>query len=170
MSTEQAFTSFSARKLAQLAGRVQDCLGRLSADQVWWRGGENQNAMGNLVLHLCGNVRQWIIGGVGGAADVRDRDGEFAERRLRPPAEVAALLAQTVAEAVRIIEALPAERLGEGLRIQGYDITVLEAIYSVVEHFGQHTGQIIFLTKLTTGQDLGYYAHLSGVSGRQQVP
>ena len=77
---EQAFLKYSADQLLTFSGRIEDCLGRLTAEQIWTRNSENQNAVGNLVLHLCGNVRQWIIGGIGGRPDIRDRDSEFAAR------------------------------------------------------------------------------------------
>ncbi|HYL39056.1 MAG TPA: DUF1572 family protein [Bryobacteraceae bacterium] len=159
---EQSFLKYSAEQLLTLSGRIQDCLGRLSAEQVWARGAENENAVGNLVLHLCGNVRQWIIAGVGGQPDMRDRDSEFAARGGTEPAELAAKLKATVGEAADVIRKLPTERLGERKTIQKvYDITLMEAIYHVVEHFAQHTGQVVFATKLLTGQDLGYFKHLS---------
>lgn len=159
---EQAFLKYSAEQLLTLSGRIEDCLGRLSADQVWSRNSDNQNAAGNIVLHLCGNLRQWIIGGVGGQPDVRDRDAEFAARGGLQPADLAVKLKATVSEAAEVIRALPVERLGERKTIQKvYETTVMEAIYHVVEHFAQHTGQIIFATKLLTGDDLGYYKHLS---------
>ena len=159
---EQAFLKYSAEQLLTLSGRIEDCLGRLSSEQVWSRNSDNQNAAGNIVLHLCGNLRQWIIGGVGGQPDVRDRDAEFAARGGLQPAELAARLKATVSEAAEVIRALPVERLGERKTIQKvYETTLMEAIYHVVEHFAQHTGQIIFATKLLTGEDLGYYKHLS---------
>lgn len=159
---EQAFLKFSADQLLTYAGRIEDCLGRLSSDRVWLRNSENQNAVGNIVLHLCGNIRQWIISGVGGAPDIRDRDAEFAARGGLEPAELAAKLKATVAEAAEVIRNLPAERLLEEKTIQKvYHTTLVDAIYHVVEHFGQHTGQIIFATKLLSGEDLGYYKHLS---------
>ena len=159
---EQAFLKYSAEQLLTLSGRIEDCLGRLSSEQVWSRNSDNQNAAGNIVLHLCGNLRQWIIGGVGGQPDVRDRDAEFAARGGLQPAELAARLKATVSEAAEVIRALPVERLGERKTIQKvYETTLMEAIYHVVEHFPQHTGQIIFATKLLTGEDLGYYKHLS---------
>jgi len=159
---EQAFLQYSAEQLLTLSGRIEDCLGRLSSEQVWSRNSDNQNAAGNIVLHLCGNLRQWIIGGVGGQPDVRDRDAEFAARGGLQPAELAARLKATVSEAAEVIRALPVERLGERKTIQKvYETTLMEAIYHVVEHFAQHTGQIIFATKLLTGEDLGYYKHLS---------
>lgn len=159
---EQAFLNYSADQLLTLSGRIEDCLGRLSAEQVWMRGTENANAVGNIVLHLCGNIRQWILGGIGGQPDVRDRDSEFAARGGVQPAELAAKLKATVGEAAVVIRGLPGERLGERKTIQKvYDTTLMEAIYHVVEHFAEHTGQIMFATKLLTGHDLGYYKHLN---------
>jgi hypothetical protein len=164
------FLDFSARKLPQFAGRIEDCLARLTEEQIWARAADNENAVGNLVLHLSGNVRQWIISGVGGKPDIRQRDAEFAARSGSSAAEMAALLRGTVAEATAVLEALPEARLAARVRIQGYDLTVLEAIYSVVEHFSGHTGQIIFATKLLTGNDLGYYGHLSRAAHAERTP
>ena len=158
---EQDFLTFSAGKLTELSGRIQDCVGRLSSEQVWARGHENENSVGNLVLHLCGNVGQWIGSGVGGKHDTRQRDAEFAARGNIQPAELTERLNTTISDAARIIRNLPHGRLSEKTTIQKYDVTLLEAIYHVVEHFSQHTGQIIFVTKLLTGQDLGYYKHLN---------
>jgi uncharacterized damage-inducible protein DinB len=158
---EQHFLTFSAYKLAQLSGRIQDCLGRLSIEQVWTRNNDNENSVGNLVLHLCGNVGQWVGSGIGGKPDTRQRDAEFAARGDIQPAELSARLDETVAEAAGIIRNLPHGRLSEKTSIQAYDVTLMEAIYHVVEHFSQHTGQIIFATKLLTGEDLGYYKHLN---------
>ena len=160
MRAEDLFLKFSAEKLEQLHGRIQDCLARLTPEQIWARGSDNENAVGNLVLHLSGNVRQWIGSGVAGLADHRQRDAEFDARGGVAPADLVELLKTRVAEAAGIIRAVPAARLTERITPQGYDVTVLEAIAHVVEHFSQHTGQIILLTKMLTGEDLGYYQHL----------
>jgi uncharacterized damage-inducible protein DinB len=165
VTSDEIFIKFSADKLEQLHGRIQDCLGRLTPDQIWTRNSANENAVGNLVLHLSGNVRQWIGSGVAGLADHRERDAEFDARGGKEPAELSELLNTRVAEVTAIIRAVPAARLTERITPQGHDVTVLEAIAHVVEHFAMHTGQIIFLTKMLTGQDLGYYQHLRG-SGR----
>jgi uncharacterized damage-inducible protein DinB len=167
VTAEGIFITFSAEKLEQLHGRIQDCLVRLTPEQIWARTSENENAVGNLVLHLSGNVRQWIGSGVGGLADNRLRDTEFDARGGMAPLELAELLKTRVAEAAAIIREVPAGRLTERITPQGYDVTVLEAIAHVVEHFSQHTGQIILLTKILTGKDLAYYQHLRG-SGRAQ--
>jgi uncharacterized damage-inducible protein DinB len=160
---QQEFLQCSIDTLRQHAGRIETCAGKLSAEQIWARGSQNENAIGNLVLHLCGNVRQWIIAGVGGAPDVRQRDGEFAARGGVPVAELLEKLRSTVEEAVAVLERVTAERLAEPLLIQTYNATGLTAIYHVVEHFSGHTGQIVFATKMLTGEDLGFYRHLNAV-------
>lgn len=170
-SPEQIFLEFSARKLEQLAGRIGDCLGRLSYDQVWARGGDHENAVGNLVLHLCGNLRQWIGSGVAGKPDIRVRDREFSARGEIQPEQLRERLSGAVSEAVAAIRELPPARLTDSVRVQNYELTVLEAIYHAVEHFAQHTGQILFATKQMTGQDLGYYRHLDrGAAHGQTTP
>ena len=165
MSAEEIFIQFSADKLEQLHGRIQDCIARLTPEQIWTRNSENENAVGNLVLHLSGNVRQWIGSGVAALPDNRQRDTEFDARGGMAPAELSELLKTRIADAIGIIREIPATRLTERITPQGHDVTVLEAIAHVVEHFSQHTGQIILLTKMLTGDDLGYYRHLRG-SGR----
>lgn len=167
---DRIFLDCSARRLTQLASRLDDCLSRLSDEQIWIRGGDNQNAAGNLVLHLAGNLRQWIVAGVGGAPDVRDRDAEFSVREGATAGELRALLTAVVHESATTIAAVPAARLAERLHVQGYEVTVLEAIYHVVEHLAQHTGQIIFLTKALTGADLAYYAHLAKATHGRPTP
>ena len=162
MTVETEFLTFSADKLMQLMGRIDSCVQKLTPEQIWMRAGANQNAVGNLLLHLNGNVRQWILHGVGGQADVRDRDAEFAAKDGAGAKELLARLRSTVEETAALVRTLPAGRLMERVGTQGYDCTVLAAIYHVVEHFAGHTFQIIYATKLCTGEDLGFYAHLSG--------
>ena len=169
-SLDRVLIQYSTDKLSQLVGRIEDCLGRLAPEQIWARGGENENAVGNLVLHLCGNVRQWIIAGIGGVPDVRVRDAEFAARAGESREELAARLRGTVDDAIAVLRLLAPERLLERVRIQAYDVTVLEAVLHVVEHFSHHTGQIIFITKAATGSDLGYYRHLSRPAHGEKTP
>jgi uncharacterized damage-inducible protein DinB len=167
---EGVFIKYSADKLTQLSSRIQDCLKKLSHEQVWARNSDNENAVGNIVLHLCGNVNQWIGSGVAGKLDDRVREREFNARGDVASEELAQRLASTVEGAVAAILAVSADRLQEKISVQKYDVTVLEAIYHVVEHFSQHTGQILFATKLLTGQDLGYYGHLAKPVHSERTP
>ncbi len=163
-SIDRIFLDCSSRRLKQSLARIEDCLRRLDDETVWTRGGSNENAVGNLVLHLCGNLLQWILAGIAGAPNERDRDAEFAARGGAGTNELAERIGTTVREAAEVIDGLPESRLGERLRIQGYEVTVLEAIYHTVEHLAQHTGQIILLTKLFTGRGTNFYGHLRGAA------
>jgi uncharacterized damage-inducible protein DinB len=157
---DQAFIDYSCDKLQQLTERICACLDKLNQEQIWHRGGANQNAIGNLILHLCGNIRQWIGFGVDGQSDSRRREEEFAARGGSEARDLKDCLRSTVAEAVRVVRSLTPERLEQTTQIQGYQLTILKAVYHVVEHFSGHAGQIIFITKHFTGEDLGFYSHL----------
>jgi uncharacterized damage-inducible protein DinB len=161
VSIESEFVRVATADLEQFCGRIEVCVGKLTPEQVWGRGAENQNAVGNLLLHLSGNVRQWILAGIGGEKNIRIRSQEFSERRRIDPAELVARLKATVEEAEELMRRLSADQLMERITVQGYDVTKIEAIFHVVEHFAGHTFQVIFATKLLTGEDLGFYAHLA---------
>ncbi len=149
-----SFVEVSCRSLDTMTGFVERCLLTLSEEQIWQREAAHENMVGNLLLHLCGNARQWVIHGVGGAEDVRSRDAEFHAEGGCSGAELAARFAETMAKTKEVIRAVTAERLMERIMPQGYDVTVLEAVYHVVEHVHQHVGQIILLTKQMTARDL----------------
>jgi Protein of unknown function (DUF1572)/Clp amino terminal domain, pathogenicity island component len=148
------FLDVSCRRLEQMTEYLTACVKKLTEEQIWRRQGAHENAVGNLVLHLCGNARQWIIHGVGGAPDVRVRDEEFSADGGMRGAELIALFESTIDEAKKIIAAVPAERMTERVHPQGRDVSVLEAIYQVVGHVQQHVGQIILVTKQMLGTDL----------------
>jgi len=137
--------------------KIRECLKELSEEELWWRPNDHSNSVGNLLLHLSGNVRQWIISGVGGTEDTRVRDEEFSERGPVSKAELLKRLESTVAEAVDLLERLDSGTLLERRHIQIYDTTVLQAVFHVVEHFSGHTSQIIYVTKVLKDKDLRFY-------------
>ncbi len=161
MELGPVFLDTSIRTLELLHGRIQSCLDKLTDEQIWMRGSENENAIGNLVLHLCGNVRQWIGFGIGNKADIRMRDREFNTRGGALRADLKERLRVVIEDAVEVLRKADAGVLSKRASIQGYDITGLEAVFNCVQHFGQHTGQIILLTKAYTHEDLGFYRHLT---------
>jgi uncharacterized damage-inducible protein DinB len=170
MTVERNFLECSAKRMRQAHERIEVCIRKLDDERIWLRTGDNANACGNLCLHLSGNVRQWILHGVGGQPDLRTRDAEFAARGGVGKEELLAKLRTTVEEACALIESLPDACLTEIRHPQNHTVTVLEAIYHVVEHFSLHTGQIIFLTKALTGEDLGFFAHLKGTTAPPPPP
>jgi uncharacterized damage-inducible protein DinB len=158
---DKEFLRISIEKLRRSGSRIEDCVGRLNHEQIWTRNADNVNSIGNLVLHLCGNVRQWIGFGIGELADQRNRDSEFAARGGLDPKELMERSRKTVSDAIDILGNFDAARLMDKVTIQNMEVTKMEAIYQVVEHFAQHTGQIIFVTKMLTGEDLSYFKHLN---------
>ena len=150
----QLFRDVSVQKLDRMHGFLNACLDRLDDEQIWHREGEHQNSVANLVLHLCGNMRQWVVFAVGKQPDVRVRELEFSTAGGLSVAQVRELFSTTVAEARGVIASVSAERLAERTVPQGDEVSVLDAIYQAVCHVHQHVGQIILLTKELTGKDL----------------
>jgi uncharacterized damage-inducible protein DinB len=151
------FLASSRHSLAQQnLPRIVKCLQQLSAEELWWRPNSASNSAGNLVLHLCGNVRQWILSGLGGVEYRRERDREFAERGPIPRQVLVAQLRRTVRDACEVLAHLSGDSLSRKHKIQGYRVTGLDAAFHVAEHFGYHTGQIIYITKLKRGHDLKF--------------
>jgi uncharacterized damage-inducible protein DinB len=155
------FLEFSRRTLVgEYWPRLRGSVESLTDEQVWWRPNEASNSIGNLLLHLNGNVRQWLISSFDCANDKRDRSAEFSERKSIPASVLLEKLAATMNDASEVLARLTEADLLRTLQIQGYTVTGLEAIYHVVEHFGMHYGQIIFVTKLLRGENLGFYSEL----------
>src|SRR5436190_8712044 len=136
----------------------------LPEDSVWWRANDQSNSVGNLLLHLNGNVRQWILGGVGRQANERHRAAEFAARTGPPKAALLADLDRTLDEVDRVLAGLGDADLLEMRTIQGRDITVLAAIFHVVEHFSGHLGQIILIAKLRAPGAINFYEDAGGLA------
>jgi uncharacterized damage-inducible protein DinB len=149
--------------------RIRLCVESLPVESLWWRPSERANSIGNLMLHLSGNVRQWIVSGVGGASDHRDRDREFAHRDPLTGEQLLATLGGTVNEADAVIASLTPERLLEERPIQGRTMSVLRAVYHVVEHFSMHTGQIIYIAKAIDPERIRFYDDTGGL-GRPLWP
>ena len=157
-SAGQSFISQASKFLvSEYLPKIERCLEQLDDNQIWWRANPHSNSIGNLVLHLCGNARQWIICGLSGEADGRHRDAEFAQSEIIERAKLAELLRSTVTEVGAVLNRIDPATLLEKRRIQGNDVDVLHAIFHVTEHFSMHTGQIIMLTKMLTSRDMRFY-------------
>ena len=157
-STARAFFGTALEFLGgQYLPKIERCLEQLDDDQIWWRANPESNSIGNLVLHLCGNARQWIVSGLGGQTDNRLRDAEFDQVEVIPVSELVALLRTTLADVEAVISRLDPATIFEKRHIQGTEVDVFHAIFHVTEHFSMHTGQIILLTKQLTAQDMHFY-------------
>jgi hypothetical protein len=142
----------AANELGNALSRINHCLKQLTDEQVWWRSHPSLNSIGNLILHLCGNLRQWVLAGLGGARDTRNRPAEFSERGPIPRGELTRLLEGVVEEAKATLKRQTAEGLLAPRRIQGFDVNGLATIFSSVPHFRGHTQEIIHLTRLQLGE------------------
>jgi uncharacterized damage-inducible protein DinB len=156
-SFESEFCTYAATRLRDNLQTIEKCLTLLAADQVWARPNDVSNSIGNLVLHLRGNVQQWIVASIGGQQFARNRPAEFAQRDQLPINQILPPLRSTIETAAQVIEALTSSELLSRVSIQGYDVTILSAVFHVVEHFSLHTGQIVYQTKNLTALDLSAY-------------
>lgn len=157
-SIGELYIGYCRRRLrGEYLPRIERCVSELGGDDLWWRPDESGNSVGNLILHLSGNVEQWINAGLGGAPDHRNRPGEFSARGRIPGEELLAMLKDVVERADETLAGFDPARLTEKRTIQIYEVTCLDALSHVVEHFAQHLGQIIYITKLRRGIDLKFY-------------
>jgi len=162
LNTAEMFLQFSRQKLLeQFWPRLRHCVESLTDDQVWWRPNAASNTIGNLVLHLNGNVWQWLVASFNGLEDTRERAAEFGERRRIPSPALMARLDGTMQEAAKVLSRLTQAELLSTYQIQGYTVSGMAAVYQVVEHFGMHYGQILYITKMLHGEDLGFYRELN---------
>ncbi|MCD6064121.1 MAG: hypothetical protein K0R82_2032 [Flavipsychrobacter sp.] len=141
--------------------RIASCLEQLSEEEVWNRPNDSSNSVGNLILHLCGNITQYIISSIGHVPDNRERDKEFSAKGGFTKAELMQKLDTVVSEAVRVINDASAEELLRIRNVQGYTYSGIGNIIHVTEHYSYHTGQIAFWTKLLKNNDLGFYANIN---------
>lgn len=146
--------------------RLRETVEGLTEEQIWWRPNDASNSIGNLLLHLSGNVRQWIVTSFNQREDHRNRPAEFAEKAGGPVGPVLAKLSATLDEAEAVFARLTEEGLLAPRAIQGYHVTGLEAVYHVVAHFAMHYGQILYIAKALEGKDLGFYKELNKTGRR----
>ena len=146
------------RLMGEGVPRIKKCLSELSEADIWYRPNGNSNSVGNLVLHLCGNVRQWIVAGLGKQKDTRFRAGEFEEQGPLPTALLLEKLDQTMAMVTLVLDGLTAEDLIARHPVQVYQETGVSILVHVVEHFSYHVGQITYFTKWKKDLDTAYYS------------
>lgn len=155
------FLTTCTQTFEENTGKLITCLNELDEADTWKRPNENSNSIGNLVLHLCGNIRQYVISSLGHLPDLRERDKEFSAAGGYSKQELINKLTSTVNEAINIIRNTTAEELLRKRQVQGYFHSGMHIIVHVTEHYSYHTGQIIFWTKLLKNKDLGFYAGIN---------
>ena len=152
------FINQSVYRINENTRRILMCLKEIDETEMWQRSNKNSNSLGNIILHLCGNITQYAISCLGETEDIRMRDKEFSAKDGFTKNELSQKLESTVDEAVRIIEGLNEERLLKTYSVQGFDLTGIGIIIHVTEHYSYHTGQIAFRIKQLNDKDLGFYS------------
>lgn len=140
--------------------RIQNCLARLSEEEVWKKPNSSSNSIGNLILHLCGNITQYILASLGNTEDQRARDLEFSTTGGLTKKELFERIDQVVKDSVEVMKNCDEASLLKVRLVQGFEYSGIGIIIHVVEHLSYHTGQIAFWTKLLKDEDLGFYADL----------
>ena len=138
--------------------RIEKCINELSEEEIWKKPNGSSNSIGNLILHLCGNITQYIISGLGSKPDNRNRDREFAVKEGFTKTQLLEKITLVINESVSIIKNITEEDLIKSRSVQGYNLSGIAIIIHVTEHLSYHTGQITFWTKCLKDKDMGYYA------------
>ena len=152
---EGRFLAEADRYFEQYLRKIGVCVALLSEPQVWWRPHESCNSVGNLLLHLHGNLSQWVLATLGGQAYERHRAEEFRAREGAPKDELLARLAAVVEKVRAVVAGLDPPALERRRHVQGYDTDGLGVVFHAVEHMSYHTGQIVAATKQLTGPQAG---------------
>jgi hypothetical protein len=145
------FLRYSHERFARELERIHLCFDQIDEDEVWWHPAEGCNSIGNIVVHLCGNIGQWMGSVGGGRADTRDRHNEFVDQKAMAKAELLARIDETVAMALSAVENMNIAKLPEPIVIQDLHATFLTAIYETERHFAEHVGQIAYIAKMKRG-------------------
>lgn len=157
---KQIFLNDSIQHLNEYTQRIQTCLQHLTEEEVWHKPNAASNSVANLILHLCGNMTQYVLSSLGGLPDERQRDLEFSTTGGLTKEELFAQLSTVVTSVTEVIQQQDEASLLQTRTVQGFQKTGIAIILHITEHYSYHTGQIALLTKLMTNQDLGFYKGL----------
>lgn len=137
--------------------RVIKCLTMLNEDEIWYRPNSQSNSVGNLVLHLNGNLNQWILDYIGGKPFVRNRPLEFAAEKTHRKEDLILMMTNLSEELRSCIQSVTSEKLLGILPIPNQQETGISVLIHITEHFSYHTGQIAFITKWLKDQQTNFY-------------
>lgn len=148
------------RLIEESIARARKCLHLLSEEDIWYKPNTESNSVGNLILHLCGNARQWVIAGFGRAKDVRERQAEFDEEGPMPTERLIELLDTLEKDLIKVLDSLKEEELLQMHKVQVFEENGIAILIHVVEHFSYHVGQITYFVKARKNIDTAYYGDM----------
>lgn len=149
---------FERRVMDESFNRIRKCLGMLCQDELWNRLSDDTMSVGNQVLHIHGNVSQYILQGIGGRNFQRKRNEEFKDHNDLDIETLLFLLNKLEVDMKSVLHQLTPDELLRVRPVQVFEESGLSILTHVMEHTSYHTGQITLLTKLMTGKDTGYYS------------
>ena len=155
---KQEFIEQCLFRINEFTGKVFSCLDEMNEQEIWTCPNNATNSVGNLILHLSGNIRQYAISSLGGLPDTRERDKEFSATGGFTKQELKDKLVKTIDEACNVIKSINEKDLLNIRSVQGFNMSGIGIIIHVTEHYSYHTGQIILLTKLFKNKELGFYS------------
>ncbi|MEM8734931.1 MAG: DUF1572 family protein [Planctomycetota bacterium] len=141
------FVAANVRQLEGGMAKITHCLEQLDDQQIWWRPSESMNSIANLLLHLSGNMRQWLICGLSEIPDQRMRQTEFDDRSLRSKAELRSALESALNESIEQISVQTSSTLMPVRLVQEFEIDGFTVIVDSVGHFCGHVQEIVHLTR-----------------------
>lgn len=156
----RAFAAVAASYLREYLDKIELATAGLDDEELWLRPAPGTNSIGNLLLHLVGNLSLWLLAGVGGRDFERDRAAEFAADHSAGREELLARLTAVVDQAGALLDGLDEPALERRLTIQRYDTDVQSAVFHAAEHMSYHTGQIVWIAKQTLasrGERIEFY-------------
>ena len=159
-SFTEEFIDQSIHRLEENTPKIQKCLDELTEEEIWKRPNPSSNSVGNIILHLCGNITQYILSSLGEIEDKRERDKEFSTTGGLNKKELFDKLQSTITQAVHVIGSINVENMLRKRSVQGFELSAIGIIIHVVEHYSYHTGQIIFWTKLLKDKNLAFYTNV----------
>jgi uncharacterized damage-inducible protein DinB len=136
---------------------IKKSLDEITDEEIWLKPNESLNSIANLMLHLSGNISQYIISSLGETEDIRNRDAEFNATGGLTKAAVLKKLEDTVNTAKRVIFDTTPEQFVKVRQVQGFSLSGVGIVLHAVEHYSYHTGQIAFYVKQLKNRDLGFY-------------
>jgi uncharacterized damage-inducible protein DinB len=157
MTYHEVFKAQIIFRLEEKQAHLLKCIDQLKEEEMWWRPNESSNSVGNILLHLCGNISQYILSSLGQQPDIRERDAEFAARAGYDKAALWKKMANTIEEACRVVTATSQEEMLRERMVQGFQFSGVGVALHAVEHLSYHTGQVAYLVKLLKDRQIGLY-------------
>lgn len=156
-NSELLVNEFKRRLFLESYHRIFKCLSMISEEELWFTPNKNTPSMGSLILHLCGNCKEWVLSGIGNEPNNRDRDKEFEKHPNIKKSDLVFVMENLKVKMTEVVETIDDDELNKFVRIRDWNESIFSVLIHVIEHFAYHTGQITTLSKLICNRPTNYY-------------